>query len=140
MTEITIEQIKQDLETAAYVERMLPPVKPPKYRCWLFEIVYTPQEIAFMEQKPLKLKPTNEQIDTWEKVILKWLPLLTVDERTLIWKRAKHIPWKLLCYEYGLSRPQLNVRYERIINYLRGYLVGNLSRQKKTRHFQKKVL
>ena len=140
MTEITIEQIKQDLETAAYVERMLPPVKPPKYRCWLFEIVYTPQEIAFMEQKPLKLKPTNEQIDTWEKVILKWLPLLTVDERTLIWKRAKHIPWKLLCYEYGLSRPQLNVRYERIINYLRGYLAGNLSRQKKTRHFRKKVL
>ena len=84
MTEITIEQIKQDLETAAYVERMLPPVKPPKYRSWLFEIVYTPQEIAFMERKPLKLKPTNEQIDTGEKVILKWLPLLTVDERTLI--------------------------------------------------------
>ena len=37
MTEITIEQIKQDLETAAYVERLLPPVKPPKYRSWLFE-------------------------------------------------------------------------------------------------------
>ncbi len=140
MKQVTLEQIKRDLATAAYVERLLPPVRPPKYRCWLFEIVYTPQEIAFMDQRPKPPRPTKEQIDIWERVILKWLPLLTVDERTLVWKRACHIPWKLLCHEYGLSRPQLNVRYERIINYLRGYLAGNLSRQKKTRHFQKKVL
>lgn len=138
MKQVTLEQIKRDLATAAYVERLLPPVRPPKYRCWLFEIVYTPQEIAFMDQRPKPPRPTKEQIDIWERVILKWLPLLTVDERTLVWKRACHIPWKLLCHEYGLSRPQLNVRYERIINYLRGYLAGNLSRQKKTRHFQKK--
>lgn len=107
MAEITIEEIKRDIETAAYVERMLPPVKPPKYRCWLFEIVYTPQEIAFMERKPMKVRPTKEQIDIWDKVVLKWLPLLTPFERNLVWKRAKHIPWKLLCRDFGRTRIHL---------------------------------
>ena len=111
MIEITLEQIKQDLETAAYVERMLQPVKPPKYRCWLFEIVYTPQEIAFMDRKPIKLRPTKEQIDLWERVLL-WVEILEPNERQLVWKRAKRIPWKLLSFEYGLHRSNLYHHYE----------------------------
>ena len=115
MIEITLEQIKQDLETAAYVERMLPPVKPPKYRCWLFEIVYTPQEIAFMERKKIKVRPTQEQIDLWDKVVMKWLELLTPYERNIVWKRAKHIPWKLLCCELGRTRVHLWRIYDRAL-------------------------
>ena len=107
MIEITLEQIKQDLETAAYVERMLPPVKPPKYRCWLFEIVYTPQEIAFMDIKPLKVKPTPGQISLWERVVLDWMTVLEPRERNLVWKRAKHIPWKILCRDFGRTRIHL---------------------------------
>jgi hypothetical protein len=123
MFEITIEQIKQDLETAAYVERLLPPVKPPKYRSWLFEIVYTPQEIAFMERKPIKIKPTNEQIALWERT-LDWMEVLEARERGIVWKRAKRIPWKYLCRDYGVSRNRLVVIYDRSLIKIQFFLIG----------------
>lgn len=115
MSDEVIKKIKQDLETAAYVERLLPPVKPPKYRCWLFEIVYTPQELAFMDTTPLKIRPTKEQIELWERVVLVWLDVLEPDERRLVWKRAKHIPWKLLCREFGIARQNLAIRYDKAL-------------------------
>ena len=115
MTDDTIEKIKNDLETAAYVDRLLPPVRAPKYRCCMPEIVYTPQEMIFMEKKPLKIRPNQEQIALWERVVLEWLPILAVDERRLVWKRANRIPWKLLCREFGVSRQMLTVRYERAL-------------------------
>lgn len=111
----TIEEIKRDLETAAYVERLLPPVRAPKYRCCMPEILYTQQEIAFMDHKPLHVRPTQEQIAIWETVVLKWLPLLNVFERKIVWKRANHIPWKLLCREFCISRQMLWLKYDRAI-------------------------
>ena len=115
MADITIEEVKQDLETAAYVERLLPPVRAPKYRSCMPEIIYTPQELIFMEKLPLKIRPTQEQITLWERVVLKWLPILSLDERQLVWKRANRIPWKLLCREYGVSRQMLAIRYDKAI-------------------------
>ena len=102
MKEITIEQIKNDLETAAYVERILPKVKVQGYQCFgkLFPIKYTEQEIAFMEKLPIKVKPTQEQITIWETVVLEWLPVLTPEESRLVWKRANRFPWKMLCREF----------------------------------------
>lgn len=114
MAKITIEKIKQDLETAAYVERLLPPVKPEKYRSWLFEIVYTPQEIAFMERLPIKIKPTNEQIALWERT-LDWMEVLEPCERMVVWKRAKRIPWKLICRDHGVTRQRLWIMYNRAL-------------------------
>lgn len=69
----------------------------------------------FMEKKPLKIRPNQEQIALWERVVLEWLPILAVDERLLVWKRANRIPWKLLCREFGVSRQMLAVRYERAL-------------------------
>ena len=33
MKPVTLDTIKKDLRTAAYVERLMPPVRPPRYRC-----------------------------------------------------------------------------------------------------------
>lgn len=127
MTELTIEQIKQDLEIAAYVDHLLPPVKAPQYRCCMPDIVYTPQEIVFMERNLIKPKPTQEQISLWERVILEWLPVLTVDERKLVWKRANHIPWKLLCRGFGISRQGLSKRYDVAVAKIYGYECKKMS-------------
>src|SRR5574344_1075496 len=115
MKTITTEQIKQELETAAYVERLLPAVRSPRYRCLMPDIIYTPQEIAFMDRRPIKPRPNQEQISLWERVILEWLPILTSDERRLVWKRANRLPWKLLCREFGVSRQILALRYEKAL-------------------------
>ena len=110
MTEEVIEKIKDDLETAAYIDRLLPPVRAPRYRCCMPDIIYTAQEMIFMDKKPLKIRPNQEQIALWERVVLDWLPILAVDERRLVWKRANRIPWKLLCRQFGVSRQILAVR------------------------------
>ncbi len=111
----TPEEIKDILETAAYVDRLLPAVRPPKYRCFMPQIVYTAQEIAFMDKRPIRPRPTQEQVGLWEMVVLVWLPLLEKEERRIVWKRANRIPWKFLCREFGVSRQVLAVRYDKAI-------------------------
>ena len=124
MNSITVEKIKNDLETAAYVDRLMPPVRPPKYRCSMPEIIYTPQEIAFMDRRPIRPRPTHMQISIWEAVLLEWIPLLEVEERKLVWKRAHRIPWKILCREFGLCRSRLVIKYDKAIVKIEFYLKG----------------
>ena len=115
MTDEVMEKIKDDLETAAYIDRLLPPVRAPKYRCCMPDIIYTQQEMIFMDKKPIKIRPNQEQIALWERVVLEWLPILAVDERRLVWKRANRIPWKLLCREFGVSRQILALRSDKAL-------------------------
>lgn len=141
MKPITIEQIKKDLETAAYVERLMPPVRPPKYRCCMPEIVYTPQEIAFMDRRPVPPHPTQEQIAIWETVILEWLPILTPRESRLVWKRASHIPWKLLSIDFGIERTQIWKVHRNAINKIYFFNLGKkCGEQKRSGHFSRKSL
>ena len=121
---ITVEQIKQDLQTAAFVDRMMPKVLPPKASGWQFEIIYSQQEMELMESKPPKLQPTPEQIDIWERVVLDWFTILEPEERRLAWKRANHIPWKLLCREFGYGRAEMWRRFHRALIKISFYLKG----------------
>ena len=96
---------------------------------WMPEIIYTPQELMFMDRRLLKVKPTQEQISLWERVVLEWLPILSINDRRLVWKRANRIPWKLLCREFGLERTEMWRRYHgvliKISFYINGKNVGN---------------
>lgn len=121
---ITVEQIKQDLQTAAFVDRMMPKVQPPKASGWQFKIIYSQQEMELMERKPPKLNPTPEQIDTWERVVLDWFMILEPEERRLAWKRANHIPWKFLCREFGYGRAEMWRRFHRVLIKISFYLKG----------------
>ena len=138
----TIAEIKANLETAAYVDRLLPPVRSPRYRCLMPEIIYTPQEIALMDRRPVRPRPTQAQVSLWETVTLEWIPLLEIDERRLVWKRANRIPWKILCREFGLCRSRLIIKYDKAIVKIEFYLKGKekCRVQKMSGHFQKKSL
>lgn len=129
----TIEQIKDRLESAAYTMRLLPLVKAQGYKSCMSQIIYTPQEIALMDRRPVRPRPTQEQITQMDEV-LQWLQILEPAERKLVWKRAERIPWKLLCREYGLHRCNLSKKYDTSLSKIQGFL----SRQKIARHFQKK--
>lgn len=115
MAGITFQEIKKDLERAAYIDRLLPAFKPQGYRSCMPEIIYTPQEIAFMERLPIKITATRDQINLWDKVVLEWLELLTPYERNIVWKRAQHIPWKLLSCELRRTRVHLWRIYDRAL-------------------------
>ena len=114
MTKLTIEDIKSRIESAVYVMRLLPPVKAQGYRSTMPDIIYTPQEIMLMDRKPIKPKPTSEQITQMDEVLV-WLEVLEPWERKLVWKRGARIPWKVLSYEFGLHRSNLCRHYERAL-------------------------
>lgn len=111
MTNLTLDDIKMRIESAVYVMKLLPPVKVQGYHSTMLDIIYTPQEIAFMDRKPIKIRPTTEQITQMDEV-LEWLEVLEPWERKLVWKRGARIPWKYLCREFGYSRAQLNIKYQ----------------------------
>ena len=129
MNGLSLKEIKLALETAAFVERTMPPVRPPKVNSWLFDIVYSPQELALMAKRRPRITPTKEQIGLWELVVFDWFAILEPDERKLAWKRANHIPWKLLCREFGLERTEMWRRFHNVLikiySYIKGKNVGN---------------
>ncbi len=107
---MTVDEIKDRLESAAYVMRLLPPVRVQGYVSARFDITYTPQEIAMMDRKPKRPHPTQEQMTQMDEV-LRWLEVLEPVERKLVWKRAERIPWKFLCREFGFHRSKLTEKY-----------------------------
>lgn len=111
---MTVDEIKDRLESAAYVMRLLPPVRVQGYVSAKFDMTYTPQEIAMMDRKPRRPNPTQEQITKMDEV-LRWLEVLEPVERKLVWKRAERIPWKVLSHEFGMHRSNLSRHYEKAL-------------------------
>lgn len=114
MVKRTLDEIKDRIESAVYVMKLLPPVKVQGYRSTMPDIIYTPQELIFMDKKPIKIRPTSEQITQMDEV-LEWLEFLEPWERKLVWKRGARIPWKVLSYEFGLHRSNLCRHYEKAL-------------------------
>lgn len=114
MAKLTLDEIKNRIESAVYVMKLLPPVKAQGYRSTMPDIIYTPQELILMDKKPIKIRPTSEQITQMDEV-LEWLELLEPWERKLVWKRGTRIPWKVLSHEFGLQRSNLCRHYEKAL-------------------------
>ena len=111
MAKLTLDEIKNRIESAVYVMKLLPPVKAQGYRSTMPDIIYTPQELILMDKKPIKIRPTSEQITQMDEV-LEWLELLEPWERKLVWKRGTRIPWKVLSHAFGLHRSNLCRHYD----------------------------
>ena len=114
MADITIDEIKNRIESAVYTMKLLPPVKAQGYRLTKLDIIYTSQESVLMDKKTIKVRPTSEQITQMDEV-LEWLEVLEPWERKLVWKRGGRIPWKILSYEFGLHRSNLCRHYEKAL-------------------------
>lgn len=114
MAKLTLDEIKNRIESAVYVMKLLPPVKAQGYRSTMPDIIYTPQELILMDKKPIKIRPTSEQLTQMDEV-LEWLEVLEPWERKLVWKRGGRIPWKILSYEFGLHRSNLCRHYEKAL-------------------------
>ena len=86
----------------------MPGLKPKAYFSGWPDIVYTTWEILAQETLPMRLgSPTPDAISRMEEV-LNWMWLIdSVEERQLIWLRAKRVPWKAICRAMGYGRTKL---------------------------------
>lgn len=81
------------------------------------DIIYTPLEILQQEKRPIKLRPSSEQLSRLDEV-LSWTPILTELERKLIWYKAQRKPWKFICTALGISKSSGNEKLNKALDYL----------------------
>ena len=91
-----------------------------------------------MDVKPLKVRPTQAQIALWERVVLDWMTVLEPRERKIVWKRAKLIPWKYLCRDFGVSRNRLVIIYDKSLIKIQFFLLGRKNVRYKKGGLQKR--
>lgn len=117
MGKMSRKEILERFEEAVYIAKRLPPVVMPGCRAVWPEIVYTPLEILQQEKRPIRLRPSAEQLSRLDEV-LSWTPLLTELERKLIWYKAQRKPWKFTCTALGISRSSGNEKLNKALDFL----------------------
>ena len=104
--EWTIKIVEERFEEAARTMRRLPPVKIQGYFSTWPAVVHDPREAYGWEPVELRLGPPSAEAITRMEETLEWLKFLDeTDERKIIWCRACNLPWKPICYRFGISRP-----------------------------------
>ena len=96
----TENEVAQELERAVITIQRLPPMRINGYAQAWPEIVRSSMEA---ETKPMRLPATPEMIAALEQVF-GWIQWLTVEERKLLWRKAEHVSWKIICRHLGCDR------------------------------------
>ena len=117
MVKMSRKELLERFEEAVYTAKRLPPIIIPGCKAVWPDIIYTPLEILQQEKRPIRLRPSSEQLSRLDEV-LSWTPLLTELERKLIWYKAQRKPWKFICTVLGISRSSANDKLNKALDYL----------------------
>jgi Domain of unknown function (DUF6362) len=99
----TVEKVAEHFKEAAETSRRLPPVRTQGYWNSWPEIIYTPNELMFHEAMHRQLPPTPGEISRLHQTF-EWMSWISVEERKIIWQRAKKALWKTIAYEFKCHR------------------------------------
>ena len=117
MVKMSRKELLERFEEAVYTAKRLPPIIIPGCKAVWPDIIYTPLEILQQEKRPIRLRPSSEQLSRLDEV-LSWTPLLTELERKLIWYKAQRQPWKFICATLGISRSSGNEKLNKALDNL----------------------
>lgn len=114
MAEWTTELVADRLVEAVRTARRLPPAKAQGYfNCWP-AIQREPWETFGAEPDPIRFPPEPAAIERM-LVSMRWMQWLAVDQRLLVWMRAKHYPWHSIARRCGCDRTTAWRRWQRAI-------------------------
>lgn len=103
---MTSKDIAARFEEALYTLKRLPKAHIMGYHTLWPPIVYTDMEILQQEKLPMRLgPPLPDAIDRMEEAF-NWIFWLEIEEREMIWLRARRMPWRVVCARVGLSRTE----------------------------------
>lgn len=115
MNEWTIEDVAARFEDAASTARRLPPVRVQGYfNCWP-EIKRMPWENIGAEPTVYRFPPDPTAIERMLEV-MRWVQWLEMEQRHLVWMRAKDYEWKFICRCLGCDRTTAWRRWQRALN------------------------
>lgn len=120
----SIEDLKEELRTAAEVDKSLPKVKTESVKAHWVDIWRSPQEkyYSISDEAP-KFKPTQQEIDKWYEVTTNWVKVFQSENKVLnetlqsewavIWLKSLGFPSKIIEHKLGMCRTRVWYRYEK---------------------------
>lgn len=104
MADWTIEDVAARFSEAVETARRLPRVRVQGYfNVWPAFVRDNWENYATDEAAHLHLPPTPEAIDRMMET-MRWVQWLAVEQRHLVWMRAKHYEWRDICRRVGCCR------------------------------------
>ncbi len=111
MGEWTTAKVEDRLESAADVFQTLPGVRPQGFFNGWPEYFHSFADKVGQEPQMRRPQPGPRQITEADEALL-WLRWLEPGDARLLWLRASRKPWKLVCWEIGISRATANRRWQ----------------------------
>jgi hypothetical protein len=134
MTDWTRDMVEERVEEAAWVLGRLPGLRRQGYFSTWPDILLSAREIASQQSRPMRVLPSPQAITRMEEAIT-WNRFLERDEVQLMWARADGMPWKHLCYRFGISRPTAHRRWEYALSVIAWRLNGRQVHHRRGRRF-----
>ncbi len=111
----TIEDVADRLAEAAQTARRLPPVRVQGYFNTWPEFKRDPWEAMATEDRPYpRFPPSPEAVERMIETS-RWMLWLEVDQRHLVWMRAKGYPWQVIAKRFGCDRSTVWRRWQRAL-------------------------
>jgi len=104
MTEWTIEEVAARFADAADIARRLPPVRVQGYfNVWPAFMRQEWEAFAADDKVYRPLPPGPDAVDRMLET-MRWVQWLEVEQRHLVWMRAKQYDWQDICGRFGCCR------------------------------------
>ncbi len=134
MAEWTRDMVEERITEAAAVLKQLPGLPSQGYFSTWPDIVLSAREIAAQEPRPMRVLPSPQAISRMEEAIT-WNQFLQREEVELMGVRAEGMPWKGICYRFGVSRPTAHRRYDYALSVIAWRLNGRQVHHRRGRRF-----
>lgn len=118
----TIERVAKRLEEASRTSFRLPPVRVQGYfNSWPAIPRQRWEAYAAEAKRHRSLPPSPATIDRMLET-MRWMHWLDVDQRHLVWSRARRVPWRAICAELDCDRSTAWRRWKHVLHILVGHL------------------
>jgi hypothetical protein len=122
VAEWTIEDVAARFDEAARTAQRLPPVRVQGYfSVWPAFRHDEWQTYAAGEYDDRPLPPSPKAVERMQET-MRWVQWLDVEERHLVWMRAKGIEWKIVCRRFGCDRTTAWRHWRRALQVVAGRL------------------
>ncbi len=111
MANWTRAMVADRLDLAVEVMRAMPPVRPQGYVSAWPEYLSSFADKVEQEPKMKRPLPSPRMITEADEAML-WLRWLDKEIGQILWLRASRKPWKLVCWEIGISRATANRHWQ----------------------------
>lgn len=115
MAEWTKEEVAARLVEAVETGRKLPRVRVQGYfNVWPTLAWDGWESFGAEEAKPLRFPPTPAAVERMMEV-MRWMQWLEVEQRHLLWMRARQCEWKDICRRFGCDRTTAWRRWQKAL-------------------------